>query len=288
MAPRYGTGPRTCRLRHPATVYRGLLGCTFPAPGPFSGPWPLLQPRASSWILDPDPDPNGAPPFPASAPPSHPAKRSLPPLLTHFPASFATPSPQHSDKGLTGAVLPPTAATRRACCCRATIISVPEVRGQGPLAQSLLGLVVPALGSEAQSHGQAPFPPNCPRRPAGLWGQRQVHRSGPSLRSPKATVEEVLTQRSRSFSRGREAARVPGEDGRGAGTAHRVAWRPRLDLRGDRQAVVSKRLSAALWEAKLCARPPKCQDKLLLGCLITDPCVLCLVTSYLCVTLSVQ
>lgn len=156
-------------------------GVPRPAELHISGPWPLSQPRASSRILDPDPDPNGAPPFPAPAPPSHPAKRLPPPLLTHFPASFATPSPQHSDRGLTGAVLPPTAATRRACCCRATIISVPEVRGQGPLAQSLLGLVVPALESGAEPRSGTLFTrlPSPPGRSLGSAPGPQVRHLAP-------------------------------------------------------------------------------------------------------------
>ena len=158
-APRCGAGRRTYRLRCPATVRRGLLGAAVP------GPVRVLSPAPPPWcgagILTP-----AVPSVPAAR------QRSPPPLPAHFPARVTTPSPPHA-----GGVLPPAAATPRACCCQVTIVSVPEVRGQGPLAHSLLGLVVPAEGGEEPPSGALP---SGLLWPAGVWGQRQVHRAGPS------------------------------------------------------------------------------------------------------------
>lgn len=203
-------GPRTCRCRCPATVHRG----------PFLNPVP--PPRSWARTLTP-----AAPSIPGPRRAARPRQRSPPPLLTHFPAQFATPSSQQSGKALTGAVLPPAATTPRACCCQATVVSVPEVRGQGPLAQSLLGLVVPAEGGAEPPSGS--LPTRLPS-PAGLSRQRQVRKSGLSPSSPQATSEEALTPRSHGLSRGRETARSPGEDRRGAGTARGVVRWPRSEL----------------------------------------------------------
>lgn len=131
-------------------MHRGLPGYASPAPNP------LPQPSTSS--LDPGPDPSCAalPAFLALAPPPDPGLRSPPPLSAHFPAPLT--APPHPGRVLTQAVSPPTAATRPLCCCQVTMVSVPEVRGQCPLAQSLLGLVVPAEGGARPSA-------SCPSQP---------------------------------------------------------------------------------------------------------------------------
>lgn len=208
-------------------VHRGLLGCAFPGPGPFLSPVP--SPLSWTQTLTP-----ALPSIPGLRRAARPRQPLPPPLLTHFPARYANPSSKHSGKELTVAVLPPTAATPRACRCQATVVSVLEVRGHGPLAQSLLGLVVPAESGAEPPSGSLPT-----RLPllAGLWGQRPV--PGVSARSPRPAPRRPprkqpskrRTPRSHGLSSDRETARGPGEDSRGAGTPRGVVVRwPRSRL----------------------------------------------------------